>query len=270
MEAEQSQGYSLSNFGRPLQSAVPLSDDNSTTSGNISASILTSVDKNVKYFEEHDIDSASKKLDKLSLPKPAPAKIGQEVLPQTDISDKSKRILIVTTAALPWKTGTAVNALLRAAYLVEGRKEVGGCVTLMIPWLERIDDRERVYGSSFNFETPEDQTSYVRQWLNETAKMPIASLELNITWYTAWQNKIENSIYSMGDITALVDSKDVDICILEEPEHLNWYRAAGESWTKKFPHVVGVLHTNYFSYALDQPAALIRVSSTLFTHTRFV
>lgn len=36
------------------------------------------------------------------------------------------------------------------------------------------------------------------------------------------------------------------------------YRAPGESWTKKFKHVVGILHTNYFQYALDQPAALIR------------
>lgn len=37
------------------------------------------------------------------------------------------------------------------------------------------------------------------------------------------------------------------------------YRAPGESWTKKFKHVVGILHTNYFQYAMDQPAALIRV-----------
>ena len=38
----------------------------------------------------------------------------------------------------------------------------------------------------------------------------------------------------------------------------NWYRAPGESWTKKFKHVVGILHTNYFQYAMDQPAAIIR------------
>ena len=46
--------------------------------------------------------------------------------------------------------------------------------------------------------------------------------QLNIEWYTAWQNKAENSLYSMGDITALIPADKVDICILEEPEHLNW------------------------------------------------
>lgn len=51
----------------------------------------------------------------------------------------------------------------------------------------------------------------------------------------------------------------MDICVLEEPEHLNWYRAPGENWTKKFKHVVGIVHTNYFVYAQEQPAALIRV-----------
>jgi digalactosyldiacylglycerol synthase len=54
--------------------------------------------------------------------------------------------------------------------------------------------------------------------------------------------------------------EECDICVLEEPEHLNWYRAPGENWTSKFKHVVGIVHTNYFVYATEQPAAFIRVS----------
>jgi len=196
---------------------------------------------------------------KISVPLvPAPAKKGEPIVPDTDVSDKSKRIWIVTTAALPWMTGTAVNPLLRAAYLTRGRREAGGSITLLIPWLERDDDQERIYGESKRFKTQKNQEDYIRKWLRDSANMPQESEDLKIAWYTAWQEKLENSIYSMGDITALIPKEEADICVLEEPEHLNWYRAPGENWTDKFKHVVGIVHTNYFVYAQEQPAALIR------------
>lgn len=202
--------------------------------------------------------TTKKKRSKISLPIPAPVKDGEPVLPHTDIADKSKRIWIVTTAALPWMTGTAVNPLLRAAYMTDGRAEAGGSVTIMLPWLERKQDRDSVYGENRGFDTPEEQEAFIRTWLVEKAKLPEASEKLKIEWYTSWQNKAENSLYSMGDITALIPAEEVDIMILEEPEHLNWYRAPGEHWVDKFKHVVGIVHTNYFAYATDQPAAFIR------------
>ena len=197
------------------------------------------------------------------IPKPRPVTSSDRILPHTDIADKSKNIWIVTTGALPWMTGTAVNPLLRAAYLSTGRKEAGGSVTLMLPWVERTDDQKRVYGKENMFTSPSDQETYIRTWLRDTANMPQASNELNIQWYTAWQEVLENSLYSMGDIIGLIPERDCDICVLEEPEHLNWYRAPGENWTSKFKHVVGIVHTNYFVYALEQPAAFIRVSTLI-------
>ena len=260
---EQSLGYSIGNYGRappatttltatstiPTEPPTPTStSNNGTTNAGIGSTPTKPLTPPIVV----------KAVSTLPLPIPTPAKPGDTILDYTDISNKSKSILIVTTASLPWKTGTAVNPLLRAAYLSMGRKEVGGNVTLMIPWLERKVDQMSIYGPNNIFTTPDEQEQYIRQWLNESANMLEASQDLHIEWYTAWQNKVENSIYSMGDLTANLSSAQYDICILEEPEHLNWYRAPGESWTKKFQHVVGILHTNYFSYALDQPAALIR------------
>jgi hypothetical protein len=31
-----------------------------------------------------------------------------------------------------------------------------------------------------------------------------------------------HSIFPMGDISALIPDDEADVCVLEEPEHLNW------------------------------------------------
>jgi hypothetical protein len=137
-------------------------------------------------------------------PKPRPVAPGDAVLPHTDIADPSKNVWIVTTGALPWMTGTAVNPLLRAAYLSTGRAVAGGSVTLMLPWVEREADQLCVYGRGRMFDSPDEQEAYVRAWLRDAAGMADASVELRIRWYTAWQEVLENSLYSMGDIIGLI------------------------------------------------------------------
>jgi digalactosyldiacylglycerol synthase len=51
------------------------------------------------------------------------------------------------------------------------------------------------------------------------------------------------------------------VCILEEPEHVNFYRAPGRrGWRQKFSHVVGIVHTNYQAYAAHKspfPGSLV-------------
>ncbi len=50
-------------------------------------------------------------------------------------------------------------------------------------------------------------------------------------FYPARYHKYYNSIFALGDICDLIPNDSADVCILEEPEHLNWYRAPGEAYS---------------------------------------
>ena len=96
----------------------------------------------------------------------------------SSIRQGGRKVAIFTTAALPWMTGTAVNPLLRAAYLAKQTDaQVGDCqessqvcdqslsaahllpysqVTLVIPWLTRPDQRT-VFAPEFSFTEAQEQ-----------------------------------------------------------------------------------------------------------------
>jgi hypothetical protein len=162
-----------------------------------------------------------------------------------------RQFWIVTTAALPWMTGTAINPLLRAAYLSQMNRPFShgmSTVTLVIPWLESSEDRVALYGDEWKDATQADQEAHIRHWLAQSLPLE-ADLNLGgirISWYAARYHARYASIFAMGDICSLFGDNKLDVCFLEEPEHLNVYRAPGKRlWTEIFRHVVGVGHTNY-------------------------
>eukprot|EP00797_Seminavis_robusta_P017704 Sro264_g102430.1 Digalactosyldiacylglycerol synthase 1, chloroplastic (714) ;mRNA; f:4780-6921 len=168
---------------------------------------------------------------------------------------------IVTTAALPWFTGTAVNPLLRAASLSQFQRRQfapNRCtVTLVIPWLEVEQDRVALYGSDWQDKTQADQEAYIRDWLSKAnmpeEAQPSAEGGIQILFYPARYHSKLSSIFAMGDLCEfIVEQNNLEIskdavCVLEEPEHVHFYRA--QHWRDHFNHVVGVVHTNYKAYA---------------------
>jgi len=150
-------------------------------------------------------------------------------------------IAIVTTAALPWMTGTAVNPLLRAAHLAQAGKRV----TLMVPWIHPVD-QAMVFPEGVRFESPEAQSEYIRSWLRTRGGLPASTLRL--TFYPGRYDSERGSILPLGDITRFFAVDECDLCVLEEPEHLTWYHN-GPNWRHRFKLVVGVVHTNYLFYA---------------------
>ena len=156
------------------------------------------------------------------------------------IKEPGRSVAIVTTASLPWMTGTAVNPLLRAAYLARrGTHDV----TLVIPFL--APNEQKLVHPNMIFNTPEEQGEYVNKWVEERCGF---KPQMKLSFYPGRYATDKYSIIPVGDLTSYIPGdRESDIAVLEEPEHLNWYHS-GQRWTDKFKHVVGIVHTNYLDY----------------------
>lgn len=153
-----------------------------------------------------------------------------------------RNVTILTTASLPWLTGTSVNPLLRACYLCKRFKEngaaggPGGRVCLMIPWIGEPSDQKFLYKmdrwqgapddvyrvrvnatggnvtteivtnnqSDAVFFNKQEQECYIRNWLVNRAKLHREVVDsLEIHFYDARYHRFLNSIFSISDTVLL-------------------------------------------------------------------
>lgn len=156
--------------------------------------------------------------------------------------DVTRKVVVVTTAAPPWRTGTAVNPTLRAAYL----SRLGFDVCLLLPWLTNLEAGRALY-SGMVFQTLDEHEKYVREWIREYVPFEYKG---HIAFYDAvYESGIESIIQApASNLIDAIPASHRDIAILEEPDHLNWLHE-GPSWSDVFGYVVGIVHTNYEYYA---------------------
>ena len=146
----------------------------------------------------------------------------------------ARRAVIVTTAAPPWYTGTALNPIHRAQALARQ----GWQVTLLFPWLEP-HQQAAVFPAGQRFAGPSDQA----RWIAERfATGPVQLWFYPATWSPTWR-----SLFPAGRFARHLPG--AELLILEEPEHLALWRP----WLRlrhdpRFGAVAGILHTNYAFY----------------------
>lgn len=170
--------------------------------------------------------------------------------------DEPVWINVITTAAPPWKTGTAVNPTIRAAYLAH----MGFRVCVVYPWLGP-KDQEQLYGR--RFVSKKEQESHILEWTRQNVDV---EFEFTVYWYDAvYESKIGCVIQKQTtNISCVVPLQRRDIALLEEPEHLNWFHTGKSCWNE-YAQVVGIIHTNYAYYAIERDGWIYGNITRVFT-----
>eukprot|EP00775_Hariotina_reticulata_P005176 gene5176-5414_t len=168
-----------------------------------------------------------------------------------DASEESKRtFIVVSTASIPWRTGTAVNPALRAAHLAAHTPHK---VILVVPFIP-VQDQVLIFPQGMICNSREQQADIIRCWVHEHSGL--LSADFQVLFYSARYYPSSRCIFATEDISSLLPKTESTVVLLEEPEHLNWYRCSGR-WSSEYQHVVGVLHTDYSGYAADLPGWVI-------------
>ena len=160
-------------------------------------------------------------------------------------------VAVVTSAAMPWRTGPSFFSLWHAC----GLAHLGLRVAYVIPWLEPASQR-RAWGSA-PFATPDDQYA----WLAAEADRVGCPGRPTFFRYRGWFAPVVRGIVPTEDVFGTVPPARA--YMLEEPEHLCWY-----PWTRPrrriaAERVVGLVMTNYEYYVSHAPVPGARLLARL-------
>jgi hypothetical protein len=187
-----------------------------------SPEITSSVDSTLAQ-SQHEVDKSNEKLGQVTLV--IPSRVESKMTQSQQSDDVSNEKLGQVSLVIPWLT----NA--RDRIKLYGPADVIRDLNDKNTQIPEEEEKEGMGNKATRpkFATQEEQEAYIRSWLANDAGMPEEAKELKILFYPARFHKFYNSIFALGDICDLIPDKSADVCILEEPEHLNWYRAPGKT-----------------------------------------
>lgn len=158
----------------------------------------------------------------------------------SDSQQYEYEIAVLSTAALPWRTGPSMFAVWHAG----GFAQLGYKTALGLPWLD-ARSQKKLWGKEI-FKTPQAQADWIRQ---EAQHMQVPPLP-DIFFFRGVFSQSAYSIFITQDPFQVVPKSR--FYVLEEPEHLAWLPCVSARKKLAAEKILGIVMTNYGFY-IRQP-----------------
>jgi len=145
-------------------------------------------------------------------------------------------ITVLSTAALPWRTGPSMFCVWHAG----GFAQLGHKTALGMPWLDRAC-QIKLWGKEY-FKTPQEQEDWIRQ---EARHMGVPPLP-NIFFFRGIFSKTTFSIFVIEDPYKVGPKSRY--YVVEEPEHMAWLPCITPRHKLTTEKILGIVMTNYGFY----------------------
>ncbi len=145
-------------------------------------------------------------------------------------------IVILTSAALPWRTGPSLFSVWHAG----GLAALGYKVAYGLPWLGAASQK-RLWGEVL-FHSPDDQAAWTRAEARRLGVPPLPE----IFFFKGVFSKTMFSIFITED--AFAAAPPAKAILIQEPEHFRWLPVSSSRRRMKADTVLGIVMTNYGHY----------------------